>query len=239
MPAIAKPGGANGLPNPVICLYGNAIRSAQGLVDLWPCDDPSGSTTLRNLITPSRTLGSFGANVKTGLKSLLGNDPYGKSYWGGHAKTASNYTLPTAAGSVELLFAGASMGAYGNTSFGSNWDGTSGLLIYGTGTGGTIRIYRGTNNVNAATPPPFSMGSTVHLAVTWDSTTQYLYLNGVVAAQQSVGAMSNAARALEFGNYNSSGGTEMAGGFQWIAVYNRALSAAEVKMHYGLVIQPG
>ncbi|MBN1529109.1 MAG: PQQ-dependent sugar dehydrogenase, partial [Thermoleophilaceae bacterium] len=76
---------------------------------------------------------------------------------------------------------------------------------------------------------PLALNTWTHLAMTWDGTTQRLFLNGVQVSSQAVsGTLVNSAGALRFGGNNV--WTEwFSGALDEIRIYNRALTQAEVQ----------
>jgi glucose/arabinose dehydrogenase len=68
-----------------------------------------------------------------------------------------------------------------------------------------------------------------HLAMTWDGTTQRLYVNGTQTASRAVGGtLVNSTGALRFGG-NNVWGEWFSGRLDEIRIYNRALTAGEVQ----------
>jgi hypothetical protein len=67
-----------------------------------------------------------------------------------------------------------------------------------------------------------------HLAMTWDGTTERLYVNGTQVATNALGGDAvTSTGALRFGG-NTVWGEWFAGAIDEVRIYNRALSAAEI-----------
>ena len=82
-------------------------------------------------------------------------------------------------------------------------------------------------------------GDWSHIAMTYDGSTQKLYVNGSLAASAALsGSINQDANSLLIGQFFN-------GMLDEVAIYNRALSATEVKDHYygfvdkGMIDSPG
>lgn len=76
---------------------------------------------------------------------------------------------------------------------------------------------------------PLALNTWTHLAVTWDGTTQRLYLNGVLNASRTLsGTLINTTGALRFGG-NGVWGEWFSGRLDEIRICNRALTASEIQ----------
>lgn len=212
-----------GAPTRPSVRYGQIILGARP-TDLWPIDDPNGSTTFRNLVQPSRTLGAFSNMATARYASLLARDPAGRSAGPGRCKMGVNWTA-TPKGTFELLMMPHSFIA--NVAVGA-WD-TNGVMIFVTA-GAVVRCYL--NGTNASAPANSVIDREIaHWAITWDGAIQRLYKDGVILASQAVGSPSSPACPFEVGSYNNSSGGQWLSQFQWVAIYDRALTPGEVLLH--------
>ena len=86
-----------------------------------------------------------------------------------------------------------------------------------------------TSDLAATGTAPLALNTWTHMAMTWDGTTQRLFLNGVQVASQAVGGtLVNSAGALRFGG-NNVWSEWFAGTLDEIRVYSRALSQSEIQ----------
>jgi Concanavalin A-like lectin/glucanases superfamily len=109
-------------------------------------------------------------------------------------------------------------------------------LYAGNGSGYVSgNLFTGRDNA-LATPTKLATGRWTHLAVTWDGRTVVLYIDGkaVVTAPLS-GTMPASSRPLRFGG-NTVWPEWFKGQLDEIRIYNRALTAAEVKSDLGTPI---
>ncbi len=88
-----------------------------------------------------------------------------------------------------------------------------------------LRIIIGTAVVSSPTTLP--LNTWVHVAGTWDGTTARVYVNGAEVASVPAASLPNNTLALRIGSDNT-GATRFAGSVDEVAIYNRALSAAEI-----------
>lgn len=222
--------GVAGQPLTRLSPYALAVIRTPGLIDCWPLDD-AGSPA-RN-IKGGQVLGTNVTNVTWRAPTLLRNDPYGYAVRMvlGRMDSASAYTMP-AAGSLECISTIANVGG-GDTGVG-NWNG-SGLMFFwpASATFSTIRMY-----MNGTLSPSYAFLERdfavfpIHWLMTWDGTTQILYMNGINVLSQLVGSPT-AATGINLNDYSSAGhpGTNT---FQWLAIYSRVLTPAEATRHAGL-----
>jgi hypothetical protein len=94
------------------------------------------------------------------------------------------------------------------------------------------RWSNGTSNTIASTTA-IASGTWYHLAATYDGTTMRLYVNGVqqASAASSISQL-NTTYPFRIGAVGATGGAKYSGTIDEVAIYNRALSAAEINAHY-------
>jgi Concanavalin A-like lectin/glucanases superfamily len=99
--------------------------------------------------------------------------------------------------------------------------------------------YGDDDGVYAPALNPTPTATWTHLAVTYDSTTLRLYMNGaLISSSPSAGAITNAANgALRIGG-NSLWGEYFNGTIDDVRVYNRALSAGELTTDMNVGVGP-
>jgi concanavalin A-like lectin/glucanase superfamily protein len=116
-----------------------------------------------------------------------------------------------------------------------NWTDGYGLFYRSSGT--TIDFY--VNSWGLAVAATVALDRWTHVVGTYDGATVSLYLNGALAASTSYStAITHATNALYIGSGATGSGTAGPAGYFWggiiddVALYNRALSATEVQLHY-------
>lgn len=88
-----------------------------------------------------------------------------------------------------------------------------------------LRIIIGGTSVSS--PATLPANAWTHVAGTWDGTTARVYVNGVQAASVAAASLPSNTLALRIGADNT-GASRFAGAIDEVAVYGRALSAAEI-----------
>ena len=85
---------------------------------------------------------------------------------------------------------------------------------------------------------PCALNAWTHVAMTWDGTTQRLFINGTQVATRAVaGTLPNSTGALRFGG-NNVWSEWFAGRLDEIRIYNRALTAAEISADMNTSVTP-
>jgi hypothetical protein len=198
--------------------------------------DGAGATTLRDEISPARPA-SIVSGIVLGQPGALAGDPDTAAIFDGVACSA---TLPAgtfgfvanAAFSVEgWLLVGLTtaatpgyllrVGVSGSSGYGLSWNGT-GFTLVGYGTTGRVEVVS----------PPITPGAYHHVVATYDGATGVVYVDGVstVALAVDIGDSTGGA-ATTIGN-GTGGGSPLGGTLDELAVYDRALTAAEVVAHF-------
>jgi hypothetical protein len=116
-----------------------------------------------------------------------------------------------------------------------NW--TDGYGFFYRSSGTTLGFFVSSWGVNASAT--IALDRWTHVVGTYDGTTLSLYLNGTLANSRSWGSgITHATNALYIGSGATGSGTAGPAGYFWggslddVAIYNKALTAAEVQLHY-------
>ena len=115
------------------------------------------------------------------------------------------------------------------TGRGSGVDGATVYAVWINNADLKVRL-RGGTSTNISTS--IASNTWYNVVVTWDGTTANGYLNGQFVTTLAVGTASNQTNTFTIGATNSGVLSEMDGKISQTLVYNRALTAAEVKQNY-------
>lgn len=117
----------------------------------------------------------------------------------------------------------------------SNAGGTQGYLFYFCNTTFALqrRLNGASNSVTSGSVPPVA-GSTYHLVATYDGSYMRFYVNGALAGGPTASSLSlvDHANPFRIGAISSSTFGAVGGVIDEVAVYNVALTAAQVQEHY-------
>jgi len=204
-----------------VCLTASTARA--GLVAYWPFND---SASLGNDAAGGSTLTASGATFTASGKSGGGLALSGASQF--LAGTVNNLPVGNSTYSQAAWFKPTALGARGIVGWG-NYGASrqvNAIRIFDSGNG--FRHYWWGADLDATgLATNFLDGNWHHVATTYDGTTRRIYLNGVQLVQDNPGA--NGATAANFRIGSTNNGEFFAGTLDDVAIYNHALSAAEVQ----------
>lgn len=201
--------------------YQRMILTTTGLIHYWPLDEAvSGTDSYKDRVGVSHWTPRNNSLSIPRRPSLLKYDANGSLGIASSGLTATIASLPTAF-SLEGWYASTT----GNTSGLGSWDG-NGQMLYAVGS--VPSFYVGATGLFASSS---STGAPWHIVGTYNGTTATIYVNGV-QENQAARTRSNSGTYWEIGNYTSGTGAFMNGRAGHVAIYSRALSAAEVLAHY-------
>ena len=211
----------------------------KGLMAYWKLDD-SGSTAED---AHSTNDGTISAGVTTGETGVIGD----AFEFNG---TSSNVFLgtvcrPTNAISISFWFnianitSGGDQWFVGNGVYSTNWCG----YWVSINTTGVINFRLGTNTatlLDKSYESGLDDGTWHHVACTWDGTNAYIYVDNVksTATAYSTDIVYVTACRLRMGSNAYADGTFYGGLLDEVAIYNRALTDAEVEDLYGELAYP-
>lgn len=217
--------------------------SADGPSDWWPFDDPDGTAFPRNrtgttgltqtltgaLSAQTITFGQSGLPYEGTTAVLINNASFGVQHVGA--------TIDCAVGwSVECFF---QLTPQINTNFISFWDpgftNTIALTLGSGGLGTSIFVLSGSINLTVTDPAARDLTDSQwhHVAATLSGTTLSLYIDGVLSASSSTGAISGTTPVglqymLVIGSVDGEQGS-----VSNAAVYQSALNATQIANHAG------
>ena len=210
--------------------YDTLILGEAGLLRYYPLNDAAGSTTAVD--QKSSQNGTVSGSVTFGATSLLGQDAETAASFGGGSINIPTTGLPTGSSpwSLEIWFqtsnassnyALLSMGtaANGETAGINQLSGGFGVFTWG-GAGHDIGPYGSSNTIDH-----------FHIVGTFDGTTLTLYVNGV-AVGSGTPTTPNLIEAAAYIGAAPNNGSITLGMLQKAAIYNVALTAAQVSNHY-------
>lgn len=212
--------------------YRRTILAAQGLINYWALDEPSSLIHL-DVVGGLSVTGQSG--TQSGQPGLVQSRPvgYAMSATGAansRAASAVNYAFPTTF-SIECWWQVSSV--VGNVALVSAWSSSAGAMLWLATSTGAISLYtNGTALASGFTP---GVGQKCHVLGTYDGTNSRIYINGALVAGPTASPNPTASGSvLLFGDYNGSGISGFAGRLDEVAIYNRALTAAEAASHYAI-----
>ena len=193
------------------------IPSPSGLVSWWTGDgdlnDHQGANDGVSGIQKGATPVTFGAGYRGQAFDLQG-----KSY----VQVPNTASLQlTAGGTIEALVSSSSFG--GRIVDKITAGGADGYMLdtYQS----KLRLIAG--NVVVSSPATLPVNTWVHVAGTWDGSFARVYVNGIEVASAQAPSLPSNTLALRLGA-DSTGASRFAGAIDEVALYSRALSAAEV-----------
>jgi hypothetical protein len=217
-----------GAPAPAGASAGSdAVSSTPGLAGWWRLGEATGAAADSAGTSP----GTWAGAVVRGTPGALDGDPDGAAALAGTGYLALG-TAFNPAGDFTIE-AWASRTATSSTRYVlSKGTSSAGFHLSETGAGAPVFRVTTTGGTVTLTAPAVSAGAWHHLAATVAGTTATLYVDGVAAAAASVsGTPKTTTNTLLAGRYSGSSTGSWSGGLDEIAVYGRALSAAEVAAH--------
>jgi hypothetical protein len=246
-------GTGDGLPTPIIEIdwaqkgdaevYADVVRAA-GPVAYWRFDG-----TVTNEVSPSDA-GAFAGSplpvatvdyspIKSTIPRMCATVTSGTGHFAATSDTYTDVAIGTAAFSAEGWFwtepssSAASMFEKMETSGAGGWavfhNTTEGLVFRRTDSGGAFDSQAG----------PCPSYGWHHIAATYSGSTMQLYVDGVAWGSSQASSRSIPNTTIPFSIYRWFTYAQSTGKFSDIAIYNRALSAAEIARHYDLGVDPG
>jgi hypothetical protein len=224
----ATTGGATGSPKTVAVTLTVSPAGSANLVGAWGFDETSGATA-------ADSSGQNNPGTITGATHVAAGKFGGALSFNG----TSNLVTVADANSLDLT-TGMTLEAWVQpTALGSLWrcvilKEQPSSLIYalyaGDGLGRPATDVFTTADKGFSGTTALTLNSWVHLAATYDGTTQRLYVNGVqVATKATTGAIKVSTGALRIGGDTSWSNEWFAGLIDEVRVYNKALTAAEIQ----------
>ncbi|MEQ1828577.1 MAG: LamG-like jellyroll fold domain-containing protein, partial [Pirellula sp.] len=240
-------------PNSNSVTAGSVIRIESGkyddaiLVDTpvayWRLNESAGTVTA-NRIAPSTPDGTIIGPIGYSAGGLLANSPdFGLAFTGTQSITVPNSTLintsSNGAKTIELWFNASNVQP--RQVIYQQGDSTSGLNLYVD----AGQLYFGTWNAGVFGPTVKSnitSNTTYHVVGVFGASTATLYVNGVqvatggtsgsIAPQAGITSIGGAVSTRFHGNTTATSGNNFTGTIDEVAVYNTALTAAQIGMHY-------
>jgi hypothetical protein len=103
---------------------------------------------------------------------------------------------------------------------------------------GFVSPWSASGDVSVAGPTQLALNTWTHLAITYDGSSQRLYINGVeVANRAQSGTIATSAEVLRIGG-NSVWGEYFQGRIDEVRIYNRALSASQIQTDMNTAVAP-
>lgn len=192
----------------------------------WRLGESSGTTAVDQMAVAN---GTYGGGVALGAAGALVSDADTAAGFDGLSGRVSAPAVaaldPTTALTIEAWI-------NPDTTRGTTWIVNKGIMYYLYVVDGTINFGAFTDNWKAVITPLVSTGSWQHFVGTYDGTTFVLYRDGVVVGQTlSAGPILASTTPLFIGAYDAT--TQyFDGSIDEVAVYTRALSAAQVLAHF-------
>jgi prepilin-type N-terminal cleavage/methylation domain-containing protein len=224
----------------------SSLYNPTGLVGYWNFDESSGSSTIDR---------SGNGNIGTWAGTAIGTN--GTYYAGGKVGSGSGIfdgatTWVGMPSSTSLQVTNVTVSAWVNVSSASfasihfiDGFGNTGVVGYWIAVNSPNKfegsVGNGTTESQLASTGSLSPNTWSYVAMTFDGTTQTLYINGVVDSTSTsvsgnlagYGTLSGAGSGFDIGNIVGLSGTRyLSGQVDDVRVYNRALSPAEIKALY-------
>ena len=164
--------------------------------------------------------------------SLIRATPGLVTYWAGQmgnlTTSINNYTMPTGAFSMECWVRITSVA--GNVGLWAQWN-SVGPMIWVDATFARYMFHVNSSDIDSGVAPTANRWQ--HVVGTYDGTSRAIYVDGSLKGGPTSGVTPSAATSpLLFGNYTGSGNGGLTGTGADGAIYNRALTPAEVSRHY-------
>lgn len=204
---------------------------ASGLVGLWTFDGPDVTDKVYDRSGQGNNGYVAGGQATSSMKTIGKLGQALKSSPGYISVADASSLNPTAAVSISVW---AKSNVIGVGQVVSKYDSISGLVPYEIQFWSTGNIYGNFNTSGGGISSmncPYSANTLYHIVATYDGTIARLYLNGTQCATQSVsGTIVSSAKNLYIGSSGAQG--TFNGTIDDARVYNRALTAGEVKQLY-------
>ena len=162
------------------------------------------------------TPGSDNSGTSTDIGSLLGNGSFSVSFW---------YKSSTNPGDYDFLLDQRSNQNYGDGFYILN-HGSHSNKIY-------VAIATGTSSETTfMSTTEISTGNWYHIILTWDGSNGKIYINGSLETTQSISSRRNNSVGMVIGSRYSANERYLAGRMDEVAIWNEAITAAEVTALY-------
>lgn len=219
-----------GLAGAVSLPYGATVLADSPLLD-WKVDESSGTTAADS--SGHSKAGTYNGSPTLGGSPLINAGTAVTFGSGKYVSLAAEASLSTASYSVEVWIqttSTAQMNAV--TRYGAS-NGSRYRIKANWASVGTVTVQNDDNfQAVTSTTTTLNDGLPHHIVMVQDSTTLYLYVDGVLeASTASTPSGGTASEALNLGSDNA-GGTNWVGKLDEFAVYGYALSASQVGTHY-------
>ena len=210
-----------------------SVVLGDGPVAYWPCQEPVGSTSVSDA-----TGNGYNMSVNTSSSVSLGSNPLRKGATGSLTTTtrtwgaaiSSNLPLSTSEFTLECWVKANSTGCFYYTFFSPPGGGSSVGYpsLYGCNTVVACRTSYN-NDVGYNT----NLTSPTHVAITFSNNTASLYVNGALVTTRSLYANYSGGGGYQLmGDKNYPGSYSLVGSGSDFAIYNKALTAAQILSHY-------
>lgn len=207
-------------------IYASVILGTPGLLSYWRLGETAGTNAVDS--GPSGSAGTYTGTFTLSQTGALVGDPDLAVLIDGATGCirSSQITLPT---SITFEAWASAVSNPSNAAFVGQWQGNQGSMLYSAG--GSILMWVNGGNITVSAP---STGAYHYLVGTYDGTNAAIYIDGSLAVGPSAltGPIVTPAVHLDMGTYSDAGGGFLNGTLDEIAVYNVALSAAQISDHY-------
>lgn len=216
--------------------YSSVIGATSGLVNYWRLGESSGTTATdamaanNGTYVNAPTLGVAGASSSMGGDTAVGFNGSTQNVNMGSIDNFSGTSTFSAEVWVKRTAAGSGFESIVSTTSGSPAEGW-GVVMRPNDYNIKMERYQAGASDQAASVTRMALGTWHHVVVTYDGTTMVVYIDGnreaTTASSKSISAT---ARTLRIGS-SGSGGSNFHGAVDEVAIYNRALTPAEVQDH--------
>lgn len=215
--------------------YYATVRSTPNLQSYWRLGEASGTTAADDMEAVSGTYTS----ATLGMPGLIGSSDPAVSFSGSSnrmlASTSSYGFAGTSAFTVEAVVKPSTVDSTSRRIFSSEvlsgGSVVNGYGLWNNGTANKLQVCRiPSGSYDCATTSAAASGVAKHVAATYDGTTLKLYVNGTPVASTTSKGSITAPSSFTVGARSDFAGS-WSGLVDEAAVYDRALSAAEVKEH--------
>jgi large repetitive protein len=207
--------------------YGDAV-TASTPSDWWRLGESSGTTAAD---TAGLSPGTWSGSIGLGVGGALAGDADGAaSMSGSGGLTLGTGYNPAAAFTLE---AWANLAVRNSTRYVlSKGTTTTGMHLYAVSGIPTLRVSTSSTTATLSAPAAPAAGTWHHLAATFGAGTATLYVDGVAVKTVAVaGTLRTSPLALTAGRYSGSSSNQWTGRLDELAVYDRALTGAELAAH--------
>jgi len=206
--------------------------SDPALVGWWKFDEGSGTTAVDSVGGNNATLSNGAAYIA----GHVGSNALNLDGMNDYAVTTGNLNISNAFTVAAWIDPNGSQAAYFRI---LETDYASGFSLNGDSTGAQVQFT--IKNGSTATGGTYAPGTWVYVVATFDGSVPRLYMNGSLVGSGAPTSMGAVSMPLYFGTFDRSPGSssQFKGAIDDVAVYNRALSSAEVQQLYSGVSSGG